>query len=227
MYLMPTAHNPLGITIAMEKRRQLAELARECQVPIIEDDAYSALFYDADPMPPIRAIEQDWVYYVGSLSKLLGPSLRIGWIIAPPEHIQALSIIKEASDLNVSTLSHWVANEYLEKEDILSHVSGLIEAYRERRNAMDAALINHMPSSAQWQVPNCGVFFWEELPHSVDTSRLLKICLEEERVAFLPGEGCSRGKRKNGMRLNFSRCNPEQITEAVARIGRVLVRSGL
>jgi 2-aminoadipate transaminase len=222
MYLMPTAHNPLGVTLTMNKRRRLAHVAREFQVPIVEDDPYGELFYDGKSIPPLRALEEDWVYYVGSLSKILGPSLRIGWIVAPIEHIRALSVIKEGSDLDVSTLAQWVVNEYLETDDMISLTTSLRAAYRERRDVMAAALKASMPSCALWEVPASGVFFWIDLPNSIDTGELLTRCLKEERVAFLPGEACSRGKRKNGMRLNFSRRDPGQIVDGIARIGRVL-----
>jgi 2-aminoadipate transaminase len=224
MYLMPTAHNPLGVTLPMNKRRRLAHVAREFQVPIVEDDPYGELFYDGESTPPLRAIEQDWVYYVGSLSKTLGPSLRIGWIVAPKEHIRALSVIKEGSDLDVSTLAQWVVNEYLETNDMISLTTSLRAAYRERRDVMGAALKSTMPACALWEVPASGLFFWIDLPDSIDAGELLTRCLKEERVAFLPGEACSRGKRKNGMRLNFSRREPGQIVDGIARIGRVLAK---
>jgi 2-aminoadipate transaminase len=225
IYSMPTAHNPLGVTLRPEKRWDLAVLAREYQVPIVEDDPYGVLHYGAQPVPALRAFEENWVYYVGSFSKVLAPSLRIGWIVAPEEHVHALSVIKEGSDLNVSTFSQWVVNEYLERHDIRPHVENLRVAYRERRDAMEAALVSYLHPYAQWRVPDSGVFFWVELSESVNASQLLADCLEQERVAFLPAEACSRGKRKNGMRLNFSRCDSAQITDGVARIGRALARS--
>jgi 2-aminoadipate transaminase len=222
IYVMPTAHNPLGISLSTEKRMRLAHLAREFQVPLIEDDPYGALFYGDASIPPIKAVERDWVYYVGSFSKVLGPSLRVGWIVAPEEHIRALSILKEGTDLNVSTLSQWIANEYLQTEQISLHLTDLRTAYGIRHNAMAAALSRFMPSAARWHIPACGVFFWVELPEFVDTSKLLMHCLREENVAFLPSEACSRGKHRSGIRLNFSRWDTDQIADGVARIGKVL-----
>jgi 2-aminoadipate transaminase len=227
IYVMPTGHNPLGVSISLDKRKRLAALAREFQVPLVEDDPYGALSYDVNPMPSIRALEEDWVYYVGSFSKVLGPSLRIGWIVAPSEHIRKLSIIKESSDLDVSTFSQWVVNRYLESERILSHIDDLRTEYRKRRDTMDYALARNMPPSAEWKIPTCGVFFWVDLAKSVNASKFLTACLKEEGVAFLPGEACSRGKRTNGIRLNFSRLGADQIIDGIARIGRVLQRNSM
>jgi 2-aminoadipate transaminase len=224
LYVMPTAHNPLGVTLPMVKRRRLADLAREFRVPLVEDDPYGSLFYGSISSAPIRTFDKNWVYYVGSFSKVLAPSLRIGWIVAPPEHIRSLSVIKEASDLNISTLSHWLVDAYLESNEFAAHLRMIRSVYRERRDAMNAALLEHFGSTATWIVPEAGVFFWVNLPDSVDASELLTTCLENERVAFLPAEACSRGKHKNGMRLNFSRCNPGQIADGIGRIGRILHR---
>jgi 2-aminoadipate transaminase len=222
MYVMPTAHNPLGVTLSHEKRCHLAHLAKKFQVPIIEDDPYGLLSYDSEPMPALRSLEETWIYYVGSFSKILGPSCRIGWIVAPKEHIQIVSVLKEGSDLNVSTLSQWIVSDFLRNEDLSAHVSTLREAYEKRRNAMNTALSREMPANVTWQVPTSGVFFWIDLPEHVDASDLLLRCINDEKVAFLPAEAFSRGKRKNGMRLNFSRYEADHIADGVARIGKGL-----
>jgi 2-aminoadipate transaminase len=224
IYLMADAHNPLGVSIPLESRERLAEIARNFRTPIIEDDAYGCLLYEGGGLPPIRAFESDWVYYVGSFSKLLAPALRVGWIIVPPALTPALSIIKEASDLNISTFSQWLVADYLGTGALDSHIERLRAEYGLRRDAMNRALESHFPSNCRWRVPSAGVFFWIDLPDSVNTSELLTTAIEQERVAFLPSEGFSRGRRLNGMRLNFSRCTCGQIQEAVSRIGDVVKR---
>jgi 2-aminoadipate transaminase len=224
IYVMATAHNPLGVTLSRDKRRRLALLAREFEVPIVEDDPYGALFYDIEPIPSLCSFDQQWIYYVGSFSKILCPSLRVGWVVAPEECIKPLSIIKEGCDLNISTFSQWIVNDFLDSENIVGHTELLRKVYRGKRDAMNAALEKHMPQNVHWEIPACGIFFWLDLPEHVNASALLSRCVSEEKVAFLPAEAFSRNKRSNGMRLNFSHRSIDQITEGVARIGRVLHR---
>jgi 2-aminoadipate transaminase len=222
LYLMADGHNPLGLTVPVKNRQRLARLAREFRVPIIEDDPYGCLCYDGKSIPPIRAMESDWVYYVGSFSKLLAPSLRVGWLIVPPALIQPLSIIKEACDLNLSTFAQWLVAAYLETGALPAHIDVLRAEYGSRRNAMDMALRAAVPSSCRWEVPISGVFFWIDLPELVNATELLQRAIDRERVSFVPAEAFSRGRHLNGMRLNFSRCSSGEISEAIFRLANVL-----
>jgi 2-aminoadipate transaminase len=224
MYLMPNAHNPLGVDLPLSKRCILAGLAREFQVPLIEDDPYGALVYEGVRLAPIRALEPDWSYYVGSFSKILGPSLRVGWIVAPIKHVEILSVIKEGFDLNVTTFSQYVINELLCTEELSVHIRGLCDIYRQRRAAMNRALQIHFPEQARWRIPSSGFFFWIDLPNSIDSAELLSACLRDEHVAFLPAQAFSRNEISNGMRLNFTSHNEEQIEKGIAGIGRVLCK---
>ncbi|HEX3683972.1 MAG TPA: PLP-dependent aminotransferase family protein [Bryobacteraceae bacterium] len=222
LYVMADGHNPLGATIPHNHRERLADLARRFRVPIIEDDPYGFLEYDGFPIPAIRAFESDWVYYVGSFSKLLAPSLRVGWLIVPRALTQALEFIKEGSDINTGSFTQWVVSEFLEMDALPSHLGSLRREYGARRQAMAAALRREFPTYCRWRTPQSGVFFWIELPEDMNGGELLNTALEEEQVSFLPAEAFSRGLRRNGMRLNFSRCNSALISEAVRRIGRII-----
>jgi 2-aminoadipate transaminase len=177
------------------------------------------------PIPSIAALETEWIYYVGSFSKILGPSLRIGWIVAPQEQIQILSSIKEGVDLNVSTLAQWIVTEFLDREDLALHIDCLRTAYRKRRNTMDIALREHMPRGVQWEMPGCGIFFWLTLPSNIDSSELLTNCIINDHVAFLPSQACSRNQFRNGLRLNFSHCSESLIELGVERIAQGLRRA--
>jgi 2-aminoadipate transaminase len=222
VYLMTDGHNPLGATVPIENRERLAGLAREFRVPIIEDDPYGSLCYEGNGIPPLRALERDWVYYVGSFSKILAPSLRIGWLVVPHELIQPLSIVKEACNLNLSTFAQWIVSEYLETDPLPLHIQALRTEYGSRRDAMETALRATFPGYCRWHTPTTGVFFWIDLPETINATELLRTAIECERVAFIPAEAFSRGRHLNGMRLNFSRCTPNRIEEAVARIASLL-----
>lgn len=224
LYMMADGHNPLAVTVPRDNRQRIADLAREFHVPVIEDDPYGCLQYSAGGIPPIRAFESDWVYYVGSFSKLLAPALRVGWVVVPRSLIPPLSVVKEAADINTGTFAQWVVAEYLATGALTSHTQELCREYGMRRNAMHQALEMSLPDHCAWRVPPNGVFFWIDLPASLNATELLPIALREEKVAFLPAEAFSRGTRTNGMRLNFSRCDAVQITEACRRLGRVVER---
>jgi 2-aminoadipate transaminase len=224
LYVIPEAHNPLGVSIGVDKRVRLVELAREYGVPIVEDDPYGLLSYDGEAPSPLRALDADWVFYVGSFSKILAPALRLGWIVAPPALIPQLTVVKEAVDLETSALTQRAVGHFLEQGQLPAHLERLRAAYGSRRDAMLAALKASFPPEAVWTIPSAGMFIWVELPAQVDCQALLERAVAEEQVAFIPGHafalpGCSAGA---AMRLNFSNATEAEIADGIARLGRVL-----
>jgi len=227
IYAVTNGHNPVGVSMSANKRAHLAELARYYRVPVIEDDPYGFLFYEGAPPPPLRSHSGRWILHVGSFSKILAPALRVGWLVVPERLIPHLSIIKESSDIDTSTLTQRAISRYLEEDHLPAHVTKLRCEYGARRDAMLRALDEHFPRGARWHKPSGGVFVWVKLPPGINAERLLKIALETERVAFLPGSAFSvdgRGDAANCLRLNFSNSAPERITEGITRLGRVLSR---
>lgn len=224
IYLVADGHNPLGVCISREKRQYLADLVQRYQVPLIEDDPYGFLSFGT-ALPPVRAFNDRWVFYVGSLSKILSPALRIGWIIAPEELISKLSAVKEAMDLDVATFAQHAATWFLEHEDLAMHLRRLQQGYRQRRDITEAGLEQYIPAEVSWCKPICGMYFWLELPSYIDTGALLKRAVMEERVAFTPGHafcadpGCPAS---NCLRVCFSHCPLDRIEEGLTRLGRVL-----
>ncbi|WP_244224256.1 PLP-dependent aminotransferase family protein [Corallococcus sicarius] len=229
LYTMSDGHNPLGVSMPLESRQRLVALAREHQLPIIEDDAYGLLQYEPQTLPALRGLEDRWVYYVGSFSKVLAPALRVGWVVVPEAMVGRLATVKEASDIDTTTFAQRVVLAFLESGGLPAHLEQLRAGYRERRDTLLAALERHLaPHGARWTKPACGMFVWVEFPDRVDTTVLLGRALEEVQVAFLPGQAFSvAGGRtaSHGLRLNFSHAEPAVIEEAVSRLGRVLARS--
>ncbi|MBO0783283.1 MAG: PLP-dependent aminotransferase family protein [Ktedonobacteraceae bacterium] len=225
IYAISSGHNPLAVSLTHAKRLRLVELARQYRVPVIEDDPYGFLNYEEVALPPLKAYEEKWVFYVGSFSKILTPGLRVGWLVVPESLITKLSAVKEASDIDTNTFTQRLISRFLEREDLDKHLSRLRREYRVRRDAMAQALRAHFPATAKWAIPDDGVFFWVELPPGVDTLALLVDALERERVAFIPGQAFSidaSNKATNCMRLNFSHSNPELIMDGIARLGHML-----
>jgi 2-aminoadipate transaminase len=129
VYAIPEGHNPLGTSMPAANRRRLAELAARYGVPVIEDDAYGLLGYDGEPPAAVRALEPRWTLYVGSFSKITAPALRSGWVVAPPELVQRLSILKQGSDLDVCSFAQRTLSAFLDREDFGAHLERLREAY--------------------------------------------------------------------------------------------------
>lgn len=225
IYAISDGHNPLSVTLSLQKRMRLVELSRKYCIPIMEDDAYGFLYYDDACIPPLRAFEDQWVYYIGSFSKTLGPGLRCGWIVVPDSLIPKLSIVKEANDIDTTSFAQRTIAAFLETVDFNSHLVRQRREYKTRRDAMLSSLRDYFPPEARWRTPNSGVFIWVELPTEVNAAALLKVAIENEQVAFIPGQAfcVNRNSRvSNCMRLNFSNSSPKFIEIGIKRLARAI-----
>jgi 2-aminoadipate transaminase len=224
LYAITDGHNPLGVSLSPEKRRRLAGLARRYRMPILEDDAYGFLYYGETPAPPLRALEEEWVFYLGSFSKILAPALRAGWVVVPPSIAARLSPLKHSADLDTPSLGHRVISAYLESGLLPTHLATLRDEYRRRRDAMLAALRGHFPPEVRWNRPTSGMFVWAELPPGLDAAELLRAAVEREGVAFSPGAvfRAGDGQGDRCMRLCFTSLPPERIEEGIRRLGRAV-----
>lgn len=223
IYAVTVGHNPLGINLSNEKRRRLVELARHYAVPIIEDDAYGFLSYENTPSLPMRALDDEWVFYVGSFSKILSPSLRVGWLVVPSSLTVQLSSIKESSDINTATFSQHLVSAFLENQSIDYHLALLQSRYKTKRDAMLAALEKYFPPTVSWVKPQNGMFIWVSLPESADATVFLRKALTDAQVAFVPGQSfCIRQtEAANCFRLNFSNSSLEDIELGMERLGNL------
>ena len=225
IYVITDGHNPLGVSMSMEKRRRLVDLARNYGVPIIEDDAYGFLYYDKHPEPPLRALDEKWVFYLGSFSKILAPALRAGWTVVPEALAPRLSMLKHAADLDTPSFSHRTISAYLEAGYLPEHVERIRDEYRQRRDAMLRALDESFPPEVRWNRPSSGMFVWVELPREMDSTVLLRAAVETENVAFTPGAAFAAGGGKQAshcLRLSFGNNPPQRIEEGVRRLARVI-----
>jgi 2-aminoadipate transaminase len=223
LYCITDGHNPMGCSLSRGKRERLVELARRYRVPIVEDDAYGMLYYER-PDPPMRALDDQWVLYVGSFSKVLAPSFRLGWIVAPEALVPMLGCAKDGADLDMASLGQRIAAEYLAGGGFPGHLARVRAEYGARRDLMLQLLESEMPAGSRWSVPRNGALLWLQLPDRYDTDALLETAMEAG-VAYVPGDAFAvAGSRagRSGMRLNFSYSKPEAIREGMARLGRVL-----
>ena len=230
IYVITDGHNPLGVSVSLEKRVRLVQLAHRFGVPIVEDDAYGLLHYGDEPIPPMRAMDDRWVFYVGSFSKVMAPGFRVGWLLVPEALLPALGNAKDGSDVNTSTFSQRLVSAYLETGHFPVHLETIRAAYRERRDALDSALARCFGGGgARWTVPQSGALIWLDVGEGMDTTALLRPAVEEESVAFVPGEAFAADGSRAGsscMRLNFSKPRVDEITSGVERIARICARAG-
>jgi DNA-binding transcriptional MocR family regulator len=151
--------------------------------------------------------------------------LRCGWLIVPERLIPQLEIVKEASDIGTASFSQRTIDVFLQTGALPQHLQRLRREYQRRRDAMMQALHTHFPANARWYRPRSGFFVWVTLSEEIDVTKLLKLAIEREQIAFVPGHAfCSGGgvKGKHSLRLNFSHCTPQQIDDGIARLGRLL-----
>ncbi|HLE52013.1 MAG TPA: PLP-dependent aminotransferase family protein [Anaerolineales bacterium] len=233
IYVLPNFQNPTGVTLSLERRHALIELADRYGVPIIEDDPYGQLRYEGQHLPSVVVLDSQYrddcthsyrgnVIYLSTFSKLLAPGLRLGWVIAPEEVIRKLVVAKQAADLHTSTFTQMIAYEVSRGGFIDRHVPLIREVYGHRRDVMLAAMDRYFPPEVDWTQPKGGLFLWGILPKYLDAADVLEAAVEK-KVAFVPGEPFHpTGGGKNTMRINFSNATPEKIEEGIFRLGKVL-----
>jgi 2-aminoadipate transaminase len=220
LYTIPNFHNPAGIIYSKEKRQQLLDLLRDKKVVLIEDDAYNELYYTPEAKAlttPMMSMDTTGVemVYTGSFSKILGPGLRLGWMLASPEIYDKAQIIKQAIDSCSPNFTQVIANEFMAQGYMQNYLPRIRKAYAQRKDLMQQALLKYMPEVVKWQVPQGGFFFWLELPENIDSTDILKDSIKKGAV-FVTGKTFDpQSKRNNFIRLAFSNMNLDQIDEGI------------
>jgi 2-aminoadipate transaminase len=233
IYVLPNFQNPTGVTLVLERRKQLIEIADRYGVPIIEDDPYGQLRYEGENLPSIVTLDNEFrnngsneyrgnVIYLSTFSKTLAPGLRLAWVIAPAQVIRKLVQAKQGADLHTATFNQIVAFEVGRGGFLDRHIWLIRRIYGERRNIMLDAMEELFPPGVQWTKPQGGLFLWGMLPKGMDTTEVFKFAVERN-VAFVPGTSFyALGGGENTMRLNFSYSNPDQIQIGIERLANVL-----
>ena len=225
VYLMPTFQNPTGRSMGQERRRQVADLIRRHCGLLIEDDPYSALRYQGETLAPISAQCPENAVYLGTLSKVFAPGMRLGYCSAPAWLFPWLVKAKQGTDLNTSTFAQALATEYLDGGHLERQLPLIRALYVSRRDAMQAALQRYMPAEMSWTVPEGGMFFWVNGSQGFDAGKLLARALPLG-VAFVAGDAFScAGDWCSCMRLNFTLPSETAIFEGIRRIGQALEKT--
>lgn len=223
LYTIPTFQNPAGVTMSLERRKRLIEIAHERELLIIEDSPYSLLRYEGEALPTLRSLDGGhFVVYLGTFSKILAAGLRVGWIAAPRALRQKMNVGKQGADLCTSSISQIVVESIFADLPMWRRfIVDIRGRYQSRRDVMLSSLDAAMPEGATWTRPKGGLFLWATLPEQIDTTNLLARALRSN-VAFVPGRAAYLdGRGGSSMRLNFSGVTEDEIAEGVRRIGAV------
>ncbi len=222
LYLVPNFQNPSGRCMSETRRARLSAAARELALPIVEDNPYGDLWFDAAPPAPLASRWSEGSVYLGSFSKVLAPGLRLGYVIAPHALMPKLLQAKQAADLHTPGFNQRVVYEVIRNGFLDQHVPTIRVRYKAQRDAMRAALEAHMPKGCRWTVPSGGMFFWVELSEGVDAAALLPKAVALG-MAYVPGAAFfAEAPRLNTLRLSFVTVAAPEIERGVKLLAQAL-----
>ena len=232
VYLVPTFGNPSGAMTSLQRRLRVLELAVKYQTVVVEDDPYGDLYFADAPPPSLLALSaqvpgsRDWLVHCGSLSKVLSPGLRIGWMVAPPALLARATMCKQFSDAHTSTFAQATAAQYLQAGRMPATLQNVRQVYASRARAMCQALQQHLGEGLSFHEPMGGLFVWAKLTgktgFTTDGNLLAKRAIEKG-VAFVPGAPFFADNPDNAtIRLSFATADESKITEGIERLGQAL-----
>lgn len=225
IYVIPNFQNPSGRTWSLERRRRFMEIVEKHDIWVVEDNPYGELRLEGTSIPSLKSMDRRGrVLALGTFSKVFCPGLRIAWIAAENPAYEKLVILKQGADLQTSTLGQLQVDRYLDENDLDADIARILPVYRERRDAMLAALDVEMPAGVRWTRPAGGLFLWMTLPEKLSARTLLEECVRQN-VAFVPGGAFyPNGGHENTLRLNYSNMPIERIREGVRRLASAVVK---
>ncbi len=224
LYTVPTCQNPTGVTLSMERRKRLLELASEYDFLVIEDDPYSLILYEPIDVAPLKSMDTEGrVIHLSTFSKILSPGLRLGWVVADDRLIEKFVLAKQGMDLCTSPLLQYIAYGALERKVIHENLTKIRALYKTKRDKMLEALETYFPKGCKWTTPIGGLFIFAWLPEKVNTKELIEDCIKKHKIAYVPGQSFFvDGSGTNTMRLNFSYPAMDEIEEGIKRLGQAI-----
>jgi 2-aminoadipate transaminase len=221
-YGIPNSQNPSGITYSEKRREEIAGIIGNTETLFVEDDAYGELNFSNKSLPSLKKFLPDQTIITGSFSKILAPGMRMGWVVAPPAIMEQLVVAKQASDLHSNYLSQRIAFEYLESQDIDSHIRKIQSSYGHQRDVMMQCMKEFFPGTVSFTRPEGGMFIWVTLPEGISSMEIFNAALEQQ-VAVLPGSPFYiDGGGDNTLRINFSNSSDEKIRAGIERLAAVI-----
>ncbi len=224
IYTIPTFQNPAGITMNLERRKKLLQIAKDRQIPIIEDNPYGDLRFVGETLPSLAVLDKDGlVINLRTFSKIMFPGIRVGWVFGPKDAISKIMTAKEASDLCTPVVTQAAVAEFIKAGVLKTHIPKIIKSYGHKREVMVEAIKEHFPQDAKWTKAEGGMFIWATLNEKINCTDLFPKALENN-VAYIVGSAffAEAGRGLNTMRLNFSYPTEENIKEGIRRLGTLL-----
>ena len=224
IYTIPNFQNPSGVTMSLEKRKKVYELAQKYDVLILEDNPYGDLRYSGEFLPAIKTFDTDGrVIYAGSFSKVISPGIRVAYVIAPAPIIQKMTVCKQGSDVHTNIWSQMLCYEYLTKYDFEVHLERLRTIYREKAKFAMDLLDKYCAPEITYNKIDGGLFIWCTLPEGVDMPEFVRKAIDN-KVCVVPGNAflTDEGENSDGFRINFSTPTDEQLEKGIKALGDLI-----
>lgn len=224
VYLIPTFQNPTGACMPASRRRQVAEVLLRTGTALVEDDPYGQLRFSGEPVTPIGTLPgmPAQTLLLNSMSKIMAPGLRVGWIRGEGPILRSIAVAKQAVGLQSPVTDQLAVARYLATNDVDQHIRGINAVYKTRRDAMHAELSGILPEGATTTSPDGGMFLWARLGNDINTGRLLPLAVEEG-VAFVPGSAFyANDPDHTTMRLSYVTNSVDVIAEGIQRLSRAI-----
>ena len=227
IYLTPNFHNPAGTLYTAEIKQKLIQLLDGAGIPIIEDDVYSDLYFyeeDNDDLKTIKGINPKGidVCYTGSFSKIIGPGLRLGWMLVPEAIYDKCELIKQSIDACSPSFTQVIADKFLRTNVADKYIETVRVEYKKRAEAMINALKNHLPDEVTFTAPRGGFYIWLELPANIDSTKILKKAIDKG-VVFVSGKTFDpHGEANNYIRLSYCNTSVDKINQGVPLVASAI-----
>lgn len=218
LYLIPTFHNPAGITSTLENRKKVYELAKKYQIVILEDNPYGELRFAGENVPTYKSFDTEGlVIYCSSFSKILSAGMRIGYVCGPNEIVSKMVVAKQVEDVHTNIFFQMLCYRYMTECDLDAHIEKIRDLYRAKCGLMISELEKNMPECVKFTKPEGGLFLWCTLPNGISSAEFIKRALEK-KVAVVPGTAfnCDTEAPSDSFRLNYSMPSDEEIVRGIA-----------